>query len=57
MKVDEQEKPIHVDQQKKLSPKERISQKYGINKQSEQQSGRARSINELYNLRYKKKFR
>lgn len=58
MRVKEEDKIISVDEQKKMSPRERrILQRYGIRKQSGEVKDKARSINELYNQRYKKKFR
>ncbi|MEI3599939.1 MULTISPECIES: hypothetical protein [unclassified Oceanobacillus] len=58
MRVKEEDKIISVDKQKKMSPRERrILQRYGMRKQSGKVKSKARSINELYDQRYKEKFR
>lgn len=44
-------------EQKKLSPREQILQRYGIDKSDGKKHRKARSINELYNLRYQRKIR
>jgi len=57
VKVEDKTNSNSIDEQKKMPPRERwIAQRYGIRQQSGKSKRKARSINELYNLRYTNKF-
>jgi len=56
MSVKEKEKMSHKEEQKKMSSQERIiASRYGRN--TSEKRSKARTINELYRLRHRSKFR